>query len=172
MLRSQFTSIPGTVFKGSKGEQHEVSLSANNRKRTLFVRQLVSAIPFVEPTNFWTTHLVFHTASLSKSLERHRHGVAAWTVGGKPSAAAIPFLEGRVSLKSSGPREGRGNGDSISALLCPLGLEVLLPRSGRGWRLQEAPGGLWGSAPCRTAVLPGQAGRRGVLLEPALNVCA
>lgn len=35
-LCSQFTSIPGTVFKGSKGEQREVSLSANNRKRTLF----------------------------------------------------------------------------------------------------------------------------------------
>lgn len=41
-------------------------------------------------------------------------------VGGKPGAAAIPFFEGRVSLKSRREgREAKGNGDNISALLCP-----------------------------------------------------
>lgn len=106
MLRSQFTSIPGTVFKGSKGERHEVSLSANNRKRTLFVRQLVSAIPSVEPTNFWTTDLVFHTAPLSKSLERQRHSVAAWMVGGKAQCCCNSLFRRERFFKEQSP-EGR-----------------------------------------------------------------
>lgn len=104
MLWSQFTSIPGTVFKGSKGEQREVSLSANNRKRTLFVRQLVSAIPFVEPTHFWTAGLVFHAAALGTSLERRRHGERGWS-GGSPVLCCNSLLRRECFFKEQ--PEGR-----------------------------------------------------------------
>lgn len=47
-------------------------------------------------------------------------------VGGKPSAAAIPFFEGSVALKNSRLREGKGNGDNISASVCAVALKELL----------------------------------------------
>lgn len=90
-----------------------------------------------------------HISGLQVCFSTQQRSAHPWKGGGTESvdgrgearcSAAIPCSEGSVSLKSS-PREGKGNGDSISVLLCPVGLSAAAAGILLRWRLRESPAG-------------------------------